>query len=443
MTDFHLATFQAEVTPAPGSPLCGGWITPVQEVADPLYALGLVLIGPDDPLVLCAVDWCEICNGDHVLWRETLAKAARTTPERVAVQCVHQHNAPLTDLQAQQRIRDHGITPDLMDADGFRQALARTAAAVQDSLRQPIPVTHVGSGQARVEQIASNRRVMGPDGNVKAVRWSRCPEPELRAEPEGLIDPFLKSISFWNESRKVAVLHYYAVHPMSYYGDGRVTGDFVGLARARRTQEDEGAVHITFTGAAGDVTAGKYNDGTPDNRARLMERLHSAMVESERHTERSRLERLDWRIQPVLLPPHPQLNLEEEERLLADTGQPTLRRKTAALKISFLRRQAAQLPIPLTCLHLNDNLCLLHLPGEPFVAYQLYAQEQRPDAFVAVAGYGDLGPGYLPLEQSFAEGGYEVTAAFAAPESEYRLKQAIQQLVAGAVTPPSPNGSLI
>ncbi len=428
MTDFRLATFHADVTPPIGSPLCGGWTPPVQAVTDPLYAYGLVVFGPEDPIVLCAVDWCEICNGDHALWRENLAQAAQTTPDRVAVQCVHQHSAPLTDLHAQELIHAHGITPDLMDADGFRQALARVAEAVADALRRPTPLTHVGTGQARVEQIASNRRVMGPEGKVKASRWSRCAEPELRAEPEGLIDPFLKSISFWNDAQKLAVLHYYAVHPMSYYGDGRVTSDFAGLARARRNQEDEGAVHIYFTGAAGDITAGKYNDGAPENRPVLMERLHHAMVAAERQTERRPLESLAWRVQPVVLPPHPELIIEVETRILADPAQSGTNRKTAARKLSFLRRQAARIPIPMTSLYLNDNVCILHLPGEPFVAYQLYAQAQRPEAFVAVAGYGDLGPGYLPLEGSFAEGGYEVTAAFAAPESEIVLNQAIRHL---------------
>jgi hypothetical protein len=57
----------------------------------------------------------------------------------------------------------------------------------------------------------------------------------------------------------------------------------------------------------------------------------------------------------------------------------------------------------------------VHLPGEPFVEYQLLAQELRKDLFVAVAGYGDGGPGYIPTDRAFLEGGYEPTVALAAP----------------------------
>ena len=59
--------------------------------------------------------------------------------------------------------------------------------------------------------------------------------------------------------------------------------------------------------------------------------------------------------------------------------------------LTYLRRASG--PFPITCLHLNDRVAVVHLPGEIFIEYQLHAQASRPDAFVAVAGYGDLGTG--------------------------------------------------
>ena len=59
---------------------------------------------------------------------------------------------------------------------------------------------------------------------------------------------------------------------------------------------------------------------------------------------------------------------------------------------------------------------LLHLPGEPFVDYQLFAQQQNSS-------------GYIPLEKSFAEGGYEPNWAFAAPQSEQQMKAVIAELL--------------
>jgi hypothetical protein len=97
--------------------------------------------------------------------------------------------------------------------------------------------------------------------------------------------------------------------------------------------------------------------------------------------------------------------------------------------VGFIRHCAAGVPIQLTSLHLGDDVCLLHLPGESFIEYQLFAQQQRPGAFVATASYGDGATGYIPLEKSFAEGGYEPTQAYAAPESEKVMKVTIAELL--------------
>ena len=67
--------------------------------------------------------------------------------------------------------------------------IARAAAAVRTATAQARPVTHLGLGQAEVEKVASNRRILGPDGKVQHVRWTACKEPEVRAMPVGTIDP--------------------------------------------------------------------------------------------------------------------------------------------------------------------------------------------------------------------------------------------------------------
>src|SRR5262245_62129716 len=97
----HLARFRFDVTPPKGHSLCGAWIKPVAAVDDPLEAIGFVLTGAGKPIVLCAVDWTGILNETHVVWRRTLAEAAGTTPDRVAVHCVHQHNAPFACVETQ------------------------------------------------------------------------------------------------------------------------------------------------------------------------------------------------------------------------------------------------------------------------------------------------------------------------------------------------------
>jgi hypothetical protein len=74
---------------------------------------------------------------------------------------------------------------------------------------------------------------------------------------------------------------------------------------------------------------------------------------------------------------------------------------------------------------------ILHLPGEPFVEYQLAAKAARPDLFVAVAGYGDYAPWYIGTAIAYEQGGYETspTASNVAPEVEGLLTGAIRKLL--------------
>jgi hypothetical protein len=413
----HLATFTCDVTPPIGHPLCGGWIEPVRGVDDPLRALGIILLGAGKPIVLCAVDWCGLRNEAHWGWRDALARATATTADRVAVQCVHQHNAPFADLEAERLVEAHPGAPHSLDLKFFDDVVRRTAKAAGESLAHTVPFNQIGIGKARVEQVASNRRVLGDDGKVKFVRYSATKDEKIRAEPEGLIDPWLKTLSFWMDAKPQAALHYYAIHPMSYYGDGRVSSDFCGLARQKRQEDEPDVFQIYFTGCAGNITAGKYNDGSKSNRPVLRDRIYDAMKTSWKTTERFPIKQLVWRVGAVKLPARTEKLFGEEEsrKTLQDPKATKAKRNNAAFQLAWLKR--LDRPMEITSLDFG-KAAILHLPGEPFVEYQLHAQKLRPDSFVCVAGYGDGGPGYIPTAHAYLEGGYEPTVALAGPESE-------------------------
>jgi hypothetical protein len=427
MPALHLATFSCDVTPPLDHPLCGGWILPVWAVDDPLRALGVVLLGMGRPVVLCAVDWVALRNDAHLAWRQALARAAHTVPDNVAVQCVHPHNAPFADTGAE-RLLEAVKGPKSLDLKFFDKVVTQTAAAVKASLARAVSFTHIGTGQARVDKVASNRRVLGPDGKVKYWRGSATKDPKARAEPEGLIDPWLKTLSFWDGTKPLAALHYYATHPMSYYGDGRVSSDFCGLARQKRQRDEPKVLQVYFTGCAGNIAAGKYNDGARENRPVLRDRIYAAMTAAWKATQRHAVQGWQWRTEPVRLPPRTEKSFTaaESRKVLEDPKQAKARRGNAAFQIAWLQRAAR--PIELSCLDLGKAQ-VLHLPGEPFVEYQLKAQELRKDCFVCVAGYGDGGPGYIPTAPAYLQGGYETTVALAGPKSEAILEQAMAKLL--------------
>jgi hypothetical protein len=240
-----------------------------------------VIQGAGKPIVVCAVDWTGILNGAHLEFRSEVALAVGTDPDRVAVQCVHQHNAPFTCLEALRIVAEHPDLPPLTFEDFFFETVNKVSAAAKASLAKAVPLTHVATGEADVFRVAGNRRILQPDGKLMPMRGSASKSQIHADTPEGLIDRKLRTVAFYSGEKKVAACHYYACHPMSYYADGRASSDFVGLARKMRQAEEPDCTHIYFNGCGGNIAAGKYNDGTHEMRPVLVRRMYGAIVASE------------------------------------------------------------------------------------------------------------------------------------------------------------------
>lgn len=426
--NYSLATFVSEVTPPIGHPLQAGLgVKPVVRVDDPLYAHGFVLLGGELPVVLVSVDWCGIGNDAHTFWRGKLAEAAGTKPERVLVCSIHQHDAPLVDLEAERLIAKLKLGRSTLDLDWHAKTVARVADALRRSLNDAKPISHVGTGEAKVEKIASSRRILGKDGKVEMFRGSAMKDPKAKEAPEGLIDPWLKTLSFWNGDKALASISVYATHPMSHYGQGHVSSDFVGLARRIRQSEDPGVSHFYANGCGGNLAPGKYNEGSPEDRIQLTMRLHKAWKSAWEQTKKQPLEKCEFRSVSMALEPKRTEGFQSKALEATLTSDKTSydERVRAAYALSWLKRCDAKQNLDLPVLDFGGAQVLL-LPGEPFVEYQLFAQKQRPKSFVVTLGYGDYGPVYIPTDKAFHEGGYEASGwSFVAPGVEKRLTEAM------------------
>ena len=429
LSPLRVGRFDVDVSPPVGSPLA---YDPCESVAMSLRASGIVLIGEEKPIVLCSVDWIGIANGAHSEWRSALAKATGTTVDRVTIHTIHQHDAPFCDFSAEAILAERGLGGQLFDVKFAQRAITDTAAAAKQAVADAVEVTHVGIGQATVEKVASNRRIVGVDGKVRATRYTACADPKVRLEPEGTIDPRLKSISFWEDEKPVVVMTYFATHPQSYYRRGVANPDFPGMARFLRQVTLNGVPHIHFNGAGGNIGAGKYNDGSEVNRQRLATRMAEGMAEAYATTEKVAVSANDlaWRSTEIAIPPAPHLTEEKLLAILDSSESATLDRKIAATDLAWLRRCKNGDKLKVTCLDIGPA-SIVHLPGEAVVEYQLFAQQLKPDRFTAVAAYGDYGTGYICLEEHYEQGGYEASqrASRVAPKTEPVLKAAIREVV--------------
>jgi hypothetical protein len=426
--ELKLATFDVDASPPVGSNLA---YDPAKGVQTPLSCRGVVLIGAGQPIVLCAVDWIGIGTGGQVVFKESLAKAAGTIPQRVAVHTLHQHDAPRCDFAVEELLRDAGLENAGFDDAFARDVVQRASAAIKESISKAKPVTHLGVGAGTVKDVASNRRILGEDGKVKFTRWTATRDEKLRAMPVGTIDSQLKMVSFWNGDEPLAALSYYACHPQSYYRTGMASPDFPGLARNSR-QAATKIPHIHFNGAGGNIGAGKWNDGSKENRQVLADKVAAGMKAAWDATTKSPIadNEVAWSTEPVILPVASHLVESSLLKTARDKEAKPADRWYAAKHLLWLRRCNDQETIDISCLTLKNSR-VLHMPGELFVEYQLAAQKLRPDLFVAMAAYGDYSPGYIGTEIAYSQGGYEASerASRVAPSVEGILMGAVRKLL--------------
>ncbi|WP_158856516.1 alpha/beta hydrolase family protein [Lunatibacter salilacus] len=419
-----IATFDVDASPPIGSQLA---YDPMEKNWDlGLKAKGIVLVGKGMPIVLCAVDWIGIANESQDAFKEGLARAAGTIPSRVAIHTLHQHDAPISDFGAEKILKDAGMDPQSFEGSFSRQLITNLEIAITDAMQNMKTVTHVGKGKAQVHQVASNRRIEGEDGKIVFSRTSSTRDSTMRAHPEGLIDPDVSLVSFWNGEEALAVLSYYAVHPQSYYLTKVANPDFPGVARFLRQMSLPDALHVHFNGAGANVTAGKYNDGSKENRLKLAERLADGMRRAWENTVKLPISANDlgWDFVPVSMEPK-----EGLEKIRTEMETQNHRWLTNNLmKLAWYNRQKEGKKIDISCLYVGD-VRILHLPGELFVEYQLAAKEERTDLFVAMAAYGDYGPFYIGPASAYPKGGYEINVSPVTEKAEAVLMGAIKNLL--------------
>jgi len=428
----QMATFVADITPRVGEIVYWGSRSEAEArlIEHPILAKGIVLEDAGSVYVLCAFDWGGICNDAHDVAREKLAAAAGTSPARVVAHSIHQHTSPSPDTNAQ-RILDRapgGL--QTTDVAHFEKSTDAVAAAIRDAMKRLQPVTHVGTGIAPADRLASSRRIRLPDGTI-GTRLSSGKDPVERMWPEGKIDAFLRTVSFFRGDRPLASLHYYATHPQAHYGNGRVTYDVPGLAR-EQLEKETGVFQIYFTGRVGDVAMGKYNDGDPANRAILADRLHDAMLRSTASIkDRHSVTPIRWQSETLRLQPRraPEFSEPVCQKIVQDANAKPDDRIKAAMMLAFRERVQSGHSLDLSCLTIGP-VKILNLPGEMFVEYQLFAQRAAPaGTFVAVAAYGDCAMWYVCDNQAYTDrGGFEQTWSFIEPSEEI-VKEAIAKLL--------------
>ena len=416
----------------------------VESVAEDLTATTLVLANPQTTLAIVALDSCllPIARADVV--RRRVGEAVGAPASNVLVNFSHTHSAPaFPDWQPEppdQRALQEQYWEHLTDQT------VRSAAQARERL-QPARVA-AGWGESR---IGINRREIGPDGLIF-----------LGEVPDGETDPAVGVIRVDDlAGRPIAVLcslgcHTVVVGPR----DQAASPDFPGPAR-RVVESTLGGLTLFLQACGGDVmpVAGMgYETDCSDANVRVGTMLggEAVKVAAGLRTHLARGERtalgsvssislwpwvpvedegveahLDVRSERIWLDfidlptlEDAQAILDEKRALLAaalpthDERQiaPARRFVTwAEALVNACETSRTTIDFEVQALRIDD-LALVALSAEAFSGTGIEIKQRSPIAYTNVLGYSNGCVMYLPREQDYPPGGWDVHVRYKIPD---------------------------
>ncbi len=370
---------------------------PSTGVLDDIFVRALVLRQGARSAALCSLDVLGLEPGHVRALRAGLA-CDGFAPEALIFCCTHTHGAP-----AVQHLRGCGEP-----SPAFVEMLLReTVRCVRDAAaRLEECEALAGSAQCGLNV---NRRRPGAEGL------------RLEANPQGARDPAVTALEFRRkrDGETVATVFNYACHAVVLGPENRkVTGDWPGEV-CRRLEAERGGVCLFLQGCCGDLNP-RLRGGLAelDEAAGMVALEVSAALSAASTVREPRLKVWSRTVSLPLLPAPPAeeiaARLQEirskppEARDYADLrdlawGEAVLTDPAAA------RREALTVEVGEMLL---GDAAIAWLPGEAFCETGLALRRMRPGVRLLAAGYANGNIGYIPTEEAFREGGYEVTDAW-------------------------------
>ena len=425
-----------DITPPAGAHLAGsaaGEHRPAQAVMDPLFAKAIVFEACGRRVCMVILDLTIVTQEYTDRIRADIGEQTGIAPEAIIVQATQTHSAPSLGyfmLDPDFPLETNAETEYLRGGErayGDLAAAAAVEAAVEAEGR--LQAVRIGLGRGVLGDLAFNRRGIRRDGAIAMPKpLGREQQPLGIADIcylEGPMDPEVGVCCVQDmDMRPVAFLLHYTCHPVNAFGNPgtyrAVSADWPG-AWTREMQQRFGsdAVPLVVNGCCGNINPWHPFDPDcrPDHRrmgrelARMSERIVHDMTFANNAA-------LVWRAERVGLPFReiPAERSREVNAILTENPQPPRGangkvdphwfRAASTRSIELCRQRDAEFPYEIQAFRIGD-LCVIGLPGEPFVEGQLALKTNSAAPFLFPAHLTTHYVGYLPTRAAYARGGHE------------------------------------
>ncbi|MBE6629568.1 MAG: hypothetical protein E7624_01800 [Ruminococcaceae bacterium] len=410
-----------DMTPPFGSPLAGYYETREAEgVLDPVYLNALALNEGEKTIIVITADVLIIRMDVCDTLRAMIEERTGVPADHILINSLHPH----TSLRIGGK---PGPGTSIITDRAYLDVLYRKFCDVaQMAISDLADATYETAVQHAVADISFVRRYFMKDGVLKTNPGSHAPEEIDR--PAARSDNDVRLVLFRREGVKDIALVNFATHP-DVIGGKKISADWPGFAR-RFVEEDHKDVHcILMNGFQGDTNHinfmvekekrfpnGKrylhseymgrviadtvnlmWDKTVPEDKTGIFAEVsyifNKCSTRGEEHYEECHAFYVKYKSGDYS---------EKETKSGIAMAE--------ACRIARIPEQPVYHKIPITVLGMG-KLAFFGIGGEPFTEYGYIAREAFPEKFVMTATCANGGEGYLPSQQAFSQGGYEVISS--------------------------------
>ena len=410
--DFRVGAAMVDITPKDGTPLGGYYrFRGSAGVLDPLYAKTIVwekdgvhaalvmldLSGTVRPVVEAACravqEQCGI-KGDHVMIAGTHTHTGPQQPRGSMMDDITKVNSPAGVSYTSQL--------PLWIAESVKQAKANLA-----------PVgARVAIGRA--EGISFNRRILR-EGQQEAIWQPQKLTPKDR--PAGPVDPEVGVLVFEAADKPVASLLNFAMHPTSVGGGVKISADYPGVF-TRLVSERHGAemISVFANGTCGNINHNDYIKGKRRSTLELGTALADAvdaawpqLKPTEAFAPRIRSEQVTLKRRSFT---EAQIaKAKDMAASMATKNYGTVPMAETVCILETLDKQDQPLLAEVQVIALSNEVAVVALPGEIFVELGLALKRASPFKHTFIAELSNGSIGYVPNQEAYPQGNYEIVSA--------------------------------
>jgi neutral ceramidase len=339
-----------------------------ESVRTPLKARVLVLRSAGEAVAIVSMDLLALNDTSVGGWEAFKKEMSSIIPsEKIILTCTHTHNAP-----------ESVALSNLYLTEPYRKWLAMvkqlTREAIETAMSQLRPCS-LSLATSKLNGFSLQRRILVTGNIIMSDLVQPISAELMQREP---VDKRVHTLRLQDaEGNGIATVVHAICHPVHEMCLPHISADFPGEMCLALEAQPENGIPLFLNGAAGDTNPPTVSQG-PEFARRHGQSL--ARIANLRQREIA----IDTAIFRFA---HQQLMLSERKEAKMTN------RQDACARLSAIR---------------IGSLAILFLPGEPFVETALAIEKSSPFEQTIVVGFGENNIGYIPTEEAFNLGGYEV-----------------------------------